>query len=174
MLVKFFKKWKRDEEAATAIEFSILSIPYILMSLAVFEIAIMYASASLLEGATASAARMIRTGKLQKLAPANQEKTFRTAVCDYASALIKCSDLVTESRPMTSFNDYSTMGPTYDKDGNIVSQGFNPGTSNSRVLIRASYRYKMLTPLVGPLLVGPSNSRLFISTVVLQTEPYEF
>ena len=36
------------------------------------------------------------------------------------------------------------------------------------------YTYTMMTPFIGQLLAGPNNSRLFMSTIVLQTEPYEF
>jgi hypothetical protein len=31
-----------------------------------------------------------------------------------------------------------------------------------------------MNPFTGVLLVGPSNSKLFMSTIVLQTEPYDF
>jgi hypothetical protein len=56
----------------------------------------------------------------------------------------------------------------------MESQGFDAGASDSKLLIRVSYRYTMMTPVIGPLLTGPKNSRLFMSTVVMQVEPYEF
>jgi hypothetical protein len=71
-----------------------------------------------------------------------------------------------------SFEDYTP--PVYDEDGNLVSGGFDAGSSGDRILIRTAYRYEMLTPLVGSLLTAGTGSRLFVSTVVMQTEPYEF
>ena len=65
VLAKFLKKFIKNEKGTTAIEFSLLAIPYLMLTLGIIEIAIMYASASLLEGATNSASRMIRTGELQ-------------------------------------------------------------------------------------------------------------
>ena len=170
---KFFSQWFRHKEGTTAIEFSLMAIPYVMLTVGIIELSIMYASASLLEGATSSAARLIRTGQLQQAPMGTPEELFRSAICDYATVLIRCSDIVVESQTMASFSDYDSMQPQYDADGNMVSQGFDPGTANERVLIRVSYRYNMMTPFIGPLLVGPSNSRLFMSTIVLQIEPYD-
>ena len=82
--------------------------------------------------------------------------------------------VIIEAQQMTSFNDFASMAPQFDSDGNLVSQGFSVGGSGDRVLIRVGYRYDMMTPFVGELLTGPTNSLLFMSTVVLQTEPYDF
>ena len=75
---------------------------------------------------------------------------------------------------MSSFADYDTMQPAYDEDGMMVSNGFALGGSSEKVLIRVAYNYTALTPLVGQMLWGADSSRLFMSTVVLQAEPYDF
>ena len=171
-LLSFYRNYKRRKEGTTAIEFSMLALPYIMLSLAIIELSLMYASASLLEGATDSAARLVRTGQIQQSGNPDPESLFREALCDFAVVLVKCSDVVIEVMPMDSFSDY--VGPTYDSNGNMVSGGFNAGGSNDRIMIRVAYRYEMITPIVGPLLNGPDGSTLFMSTIVLQSEPYEF
>ncbi|MCE7886851.1 MAG: pilus assembly protein [Alphaproteobacteria bacterium PRO2] len=172
MLRKFISRWLGKDEGTTAIEFSFLLVPYILLTLAIIEISIMYVGASLLEGATGSAARLVRTGQLQE--GADPEALFRQAICNYATVLINCDNVIIEVREMESFSDYDEMQPQYDEDGNLVPGQFDAGGSSSRVLIRSAYRYTMMTPIVGALLGGPDNSRLFVSTIVLQTEPYDF
>ncbi|MCB9983497.1 MAG: pilus assembly protein [Rhodospirillales bacterium] len=167
------KKFIKNDEGTTAIEFSLLAVPYLMLTLAILEIAIMYASASLLEGATSSAARMIRTGELQQ-SGIDPESAFREGLCNYATVLIDCNDVMVESITLTSFGDAASYPPQYDADGNLVSQGFDAGGSDDRILIRVAYRYQMMTPFVGPLLAGSDNSRLFMSTIVLQVEPYDF
>ncbi|MGQ0526918.1 MAG: TadE/TadG family type IV pilus assembly protein [Alphaproteobacteria bacterium] len=174
MLRKLLKIWVRDKEASTAIEFSLLFIPYMMLTLAIIELAMMYTAASLLEGATNSAARLIKTGQVQQSQTMQPEEMFAAAICEYADVLIQCDEIVMEVIPLTSFTDYSELEPQYDEDGNMVSQGFDAGGSDDRVLIRTSYRYEMITPLIGELLAGPSGKRTFISTLVLQSEPYEF
>lgn len=173
MLRKLTHGWIRKKDGTTAIEFALMAIPYIILSLGIIELSIMYAAATLLEGATSSAARLIRTGQLQQ-SGGDPEALFRDAICNYATVLINCNDVVIEALPMESFASYDDMLPVYDEDGNMVSQGFDAGGSNDRMLIRVSYRYTMLDPFVGMLLAGPTNTRLFMSTIVLQTEPYEF
>lgn len=171
---KFLKNWAGDEDATTAIEFSLLIIPYLMLSLGIIELALMFTSASLLEAATGNAARMIRTGQLQQSGSADPAADFRDALCSNLVALISCDNVVIEVQRMDSYTDYSSMQPTFDENGNMVSSGFDVGGSNDKLLIRTSYRYEMITPLVGQLLNGPDGSTLFISTIVLQTEPYEF
>jgi Flp pilus assembly protein TadG len=173
MLRSFFTKWVRKKDGTTAIEFSLMAIPYIMLTLGIIELSLMYASASLLEGATGSAARLVRTGQIQQ-AGGDPEQMFRDAVCNYATVLIHCNDIKIEVLQMNSYADYESMAPQYDEDGNLDPQGFSPGGSNDRVLIRVAYRYQMLTPFVGPLLSGADGGTLFMSTIVLQTEPYDF
>lgn len=170
---KFLKKYIKNTDGTTAIEFSLLVVPYLLLTLSIIELSIMYASASLLEGATGSAARAIRTGEIQQ-SGADPEVAFRERLCNFAIILIDCNDVVIEVQQMASFGDFGSLAPTYDSDGNLVSSGVNPGGSNDRVLIRAAYRYPMMTPFIGQLMGGENNSRLFMSTIVLQSEPYDF
>ena len=174
MLCKILNRWIKRKDGTTAIEFSLLAIPYVMLTIGIIELSIMYTAGSLLEGATSSAARLVRTGQIQQSGVAQPEEAFRDAMCSYATVLIRCEDIVIEALPLNSFADAEAMQPQYDAEGNMISQGFSIGGSNDRVLIRVSYRYSMMTPFIGPLLVGPANSRLFMSTIVLQSEPYEF
>lgn len=172
-MLKFLRSWFRKDDGATAIEFSLVAIPYFMLSLGIIELSLMYASASLLEGATDSAARLIRTGQIQQ-SNGDPETQFREAMCNFVNVLIDCNDVTIEVQTMNSYEDFDSLAPVFDEDGNMMSQGFNAGGSNDRVLIRVGYRYTMKTPLVGPLLNGPDGGTLFMSTIVLQSEPYEF
>ncbi len=171
MMFGKFQKWWKREDGTTAIEFSMLLVPYLLICFGIIELSLMFTSASILEGATHSASRMIRTGELQQ-SGSDPETMFRQGLCDAAVILIQCEDMVIEVQPLDSYADYTDA--TYDADGNMVSSGFDAGGSNAKVLIRVAYRYAMITPIVGDLLNGDDGSTLFVSTIVLQAEPYEF
>lgn len=166
--------WRKNKDGATAIEFAFLFMPYLLLSLGIIEMSMMFASESLLEGATTQAARTVKTGQLQQSGVGDVEGEFRKTLCAAAPVLIKCEEIVIEARVMDSFSDFDDMLPTFDEDGNMVSSGFDPGASSGRVLIRASYNYQAFTPLVGEMLWGTDRRRLFISTIVMQIEPYDF
>ena len=174
MLGKLLKKFIKNKEGTTAVEFSLLAIPYVFLSLGIIEMSIMYASASLLEGATSSASRMIRTGSLQQSQAGNPEDLFRERVCDIATGLIECDNVVVEVVRLNGFSDFDNYAVQFDGDGNPTSRGFDAGGSSDQILVRTIYTYEMMTPFIGPLLAGADNSRTFISTIVLQTEPYDF
>lgn len=173
----FYKivKYRHDEDGAVAIEFALLSLPFMLLALGIIELAFMFATGSILEGATGAAARMIRTGQIQQ-GGEDPETAFRNALCANAPVLIRCSGLQLEVIAMAdgSFLTAGGLDPEYDEDGNLDSGGFDAGADNDVVLVRVAYRYQMMTPLLGNLMLGEGASRLLMSTLVLQTEPYEF
>ncbi|MBI1301676.1 MAG: pilus assembly protein [Alphaproteobacteria bacterium] len=168
---RLFLNWKKKEDGSTAMEFSILVVPYVMIVMGIIELSLMYTSASLLEGATSSAARLIRTGQLQQ-GEGDPETQFRDALCEYATVLVDCNEMLIEVIPMNSYADFS--GPSFDENGNFVPQGFDAGGSNQKVLIRVAFEYSMMTPMIGPIMNGPDGGTLFISTIVMQSEPYEF
>jgi Flp pilus assembly protein TadG len=173
-MLGWVRRWLMRREGTTAVEFSLLLWPYITLTFGIIEISLMYASASLLEGATNSAARLIRTGQIQQAEGEDPETIFRESMCAYATALIDCNDVIIEVQQLTSFTDYYDLEPQYDEDGNFQSQGFDAGGSSDRVLVRVGYRYSFMTPLIGTMIGGADSALNFMSTIVLQTEPYDF
>ncbi|MCD8566367.1 MAG: pilus assembly protein [Alphaproteobacteria bacterium] len=160
-----------------AIEFAIVAIPFIYMLVAIIELSLMFTSAALLESATSAAARQIRTGAIQQAAADNagQEALFRQAFCNNITALIDCNAVQIEAADIGDFSSYNNYLPQYDEDGNFTPQGFNAGEESDVVLIRTVYRYAFMTPFIGQFLgEGGSGMRTFMSTIVLQTEPYKF
>ena len=168
----FLSRFRRNQDGTAAIEFSLMIMPYLMITLGIIEISLMYASASTLEAATGSAARLIRTGQVQSAS--DPETAFRDQICNQGLVFISCDDVSIDVLQMDSFADFADMAAEFDEDGNMTSQGFDAGGSGDRVLIRTAARYSMITPFIGNLLAGADNSTLFMSTIVLQTEPYEF
>lgn len=166
-------EWFKREDGSTAIEFSMLALPFTYILIGTMEISLMFATNIVLDGAVQDAARLVRTGQVQE-ASGNPEDVFKNKLCEKANALMDCSDFQYEVIEMDKFADFQNYAPSYDSNGNLQSRGFNPGGVNSINLIRVSYRYHLATPLIGDLLAnGPNKSRLMISTVVLETEPYD-
>lgn len=168
----------REERGVAAVEFSLVGLPFIFMIIGVIEMSMMFASQSLLEYGTSQGARMIRTGQVQQ---GGGEDVFRDAVCDAVSItpgreFIPCEDIQYQVITLDSFGDAADEPPPeFDQDGNLLDQSFDAGDVNDIVMIRVAYRYKILTPLMSSLLTNNNdNSRLMVSTAVLQTEPYEF
>ena len=173
-MLKILQKWKSQDDGSTAIEFALTAIPVIMLLIGIIELSLFFAANNILHGATESAARLIRTGQVQQAA-GDPQVMFEDALCDHASIFIPCNKIQYEVITLADFSDYSTYPIQYDLDGNLDSNGFAAGGVNDVVLIRAIYRYKFITPLMGPILGdGADNSKLILSTIILQTEPYNF
>jgi hypothetical protein len=171
--LKWVREWARNDTASTAVEFSLVAVPFTYILIGIIEISLMFGASSVLNGATNDAARLIRTGQAQT--SADPEVTFRDMLCSSASALIRCDRLRYEVIEIPSFESFANFPPSFNEDGDLESQGFDAGGVNTTVLIRTAYRYRFMTPFLGQVLSDASgNSRLMMSTVVLQTEPYEF
>lgn len=165
--------WKKNESGSTAVEFALIGIPFILMVIGIIEMALMFTSQSLLESATSDAARQIRTGAVQQGGGVDD---FQDTLCASANLLMSCDDLQYQVVSVDDFQDAEDFpDASFDEDGNLNDQQFDPGGVNDVVMIRVAYRYKIKTPMMQLMLTNNNDdSRLLLSTVVLQTEPYEF
>lgn len=168
--------WTRQSGGATAVEFSLVGLPFIFMLIGTIEMALMFSAQSLLEASTATAARLIRTGQIQQSPVDDQELMFRDALCDFADILIPCEKIQYQVISLPDFGSASGQPDAqFDENGNLQDQGFAPGGVSDVVLIRVAYRYPIKTPLMQPVLTNSGDSsRIMMSTVVLQTEPYDF
>jgi len=167
------KNWNKDEEGSTAVEFALIGIPFIFMVIGIIEMALMFTAQSLLESSTSEASRQVRTGAVQQ---GGGEDVFRDTLCDFSSLLIPCDDIQYQVESVESFDDAQEFPDAqFDDDGNLEDQSFDPGGVSDVVLIRVAYQYPIKTPMMSLILSNnSSNKRILLSTVVLQTEPYEF
>lgn len=164
--------WIKREEGATAIEFAFLAFPFFIMLIAIIEISLLMANASILEGAANTAARLIRTGQIQQ--DADPEAMFQQALCNHAR-IMDCERIQYMVTPLNNFGEAQDFEPSFDEEGNMEDEDFEAGGSSDIVMIRISYMYRLLTPLVSEFFSDyPNNQRLLMSTVVFETEPYEF
>lgn len=169
-----FRHWWRGNEGVTAVEFSLLALPLVVMVIGTIEIALMFTTQSLLDASTSVAARLIRTGQIQQAG--GTEEAFRDALCEFAEILIPCDNIQFQVQDMGDFaTAEDAPPPAFDEEGNLEDQGFSPGDINSVVLIRVAYKYSIITPLMQPVLTNRADgSRMMLSTIIMQNEPYEF
>lgn len=169
------RRFKCDESGVTAVEFALVGLPFTILIVGLLELGLAFGAASLLEGGTSDAARMIRTGQVQD--SGDPEVTFRDALCGHVDALIACDDIIYEviTLPNQEFTEAPNFPPSYDVDGNLNGGGFDPGAENDVVLIRSFYRYPFVTLQLGTLMSPDgTNSMPMQTTRVIRNEPYRF
>lgn len=168
-------KFIHRTEGSTAVEFAMLIIPFIYMTFAIIELGLFFAASNMMEGGMSASARVIRTGQLQQ--QSDPQAAFKEEVCSNLFILIDCEKVGIEviAIPDDDFSGVGGYQPVYDSAGNLVPRSFNAGQSNDVVMIRATYRYKLLTPLFANIFSKEDDNTIpLMTTIVLQTEPYDF
>ena len=173
MQYKAANNWKNNDRGSTAVEFALIGIPFILMVIGIIEMALMFTSQSLLESSTNEAARQIRIGAVQQ---GGGVDAFDDVLCDNASIMMDCDEIQYQVESVESFEEAQSLpDASFDDEGNLENQGFDPGGVSDVVLIRIAYKYAIKTPMMKTILSNNNDgNRVLLSTVVLQTEPYEF
>lgn len=155
----------------TLIEFAFVAPFVILLLTATVEVAVTLFVEAAISGAAESAARDIRTGRVQE--DDDPLTAFRTKLCDSLFGIIDCNAVVFDVRAFADFGSVDTS-LQLDENGNVVNAQFAPGESGEITIVRVSYRWQFLTPLVGEALASDGTGGvLLLSTMAFQNEPYE-
>jgi len=167
------KRWLGENEGVTAIEFSLLATPFVFIAIGIIELSMMFVANSLLLGAVDDAARAIRTGQVQQASGETSLQAFQNALCQTSGILLDCSQMQYQVQTIDDFSDADMSKPQVDKNGNLIAEPFDPGSSGSVVLIRVVYLYPLMTPMIGQFFSDyPGNKKMLMATVVIENEPY--
>lgn len=176
------KRFYRRRDGATAIEFAILAIPFFVMIFASLETFVAFTGEQLLANATENMARKIRTGQIKS---DYSVRDFRKEFCEEISILMPCSakeidtpdKLLIDVRSFDTFTEIPQAVPLVDSDLDTKAFAFAPGGKKSINIVRAYYRWDVITDLVRPLLSNVKSAKgsqnyLMIATAVVQNEDY--
>ncbi|WP_312359841.1 TadE/TadG family type IV pilus assembly protein [Ensifer sp.] len=187
-----FRRLFRNREGAAAIEFTILAIPFMMVLFASIETFIAFTGEQLLMSATDTMARKIRTGEItfQVGKPGyKSNEQFRQAFCDEISVMMTCSatettlpnKLYIDVRPVTDLAKFPDAVPrtttSNSSDVSVADFKFAPGGPGTTNMMRAFYRWSVITDLVRPFITnlrpaGTSMPKdyLMVSTAIFRTE----
>ncbi|MFB2552612.1 TadE/TadG family type IV pilus assembly protein [Ensifer soli] len=188
------RRFAGEREGAAAIEFSLLALPFFLVFFASVETFVAFTGEQLLASAADKMSRKIRTGEItyaQGKATDMTTQQFRAAFCDEISIMMTCSNsevstpdkLFIDVRSFTNFNAIPKAVPRVGDSptGNLDTSGFRfaPGGPRSINIVRAYYRWEVLTDLVRPYVtkLRPAgddmpNDYLMVATNAFQNENY--
>ncbi|MDO6966205.1 TadE/TadG family type IV pilus assembly protein [Rhizobium alvei] len=189
------KGFRRNREGAAALEFAILAVPFLMLTFATFETFFAFAGEQVLANAVETMSRKIRTGEItfaQGKATDMTEVEFREAFCEEIAVFNMCSDseaaspdkLHIDVRQFSSFGDMPRQIPKVSTadyaDLDTTGFGFSPGGPNSINMVRAFYRWQIITDIIRPYVttIRPEGDPLptdylMVSTAAIQNEEYE-
>lgn len=181
---------RRDREGAAALEFAILAIPFMMLIFAIFETFFAFAGEQLMANAVETMARKIRTGEItfgQGKPTDVTEAQFRQLFCAEVAILKMCSateatqpqKLYLDVRRFASFADMPREIPKVSTadyaDLDSTGFAFAPGGANSKNMLRAYYRWQIMTDLMRPYItnIRPANKPMPTDFLIVQTSAFE-
>lgn len=169
-------RFARAERGATAVEFSLISIPFLMLIFGVIELAMVFMVTTTLETATEHASRQIRTGAFQT-STANTKADFKALVCSGMTWLSDscAANLHVDVRTFGSFGSMAVSQPQPGSTFNPATTCWSPGQPSDIVLVRTYYQWRLFTPLLDRALEnmgGGSGLRLLSTATAFRNEPY--
>jgi len=160
---------------AAAIEFALVAIPFFLLLILLFELALIFLLSITLQGAIVTASRSIRTGALQSSSTTPTAAAFVSQVCN-AMGWLKASctsQLQVDVRTETSFTGAVAPDPMATGTFNPSVLTFNPGTAGQVVLVRGFYQWPLLAPGLDSMLSKSKNGiDVIVESTAFVNEPY--
>lgn len=169
-----FVRMGRDENGATAIEFSILAIPFVMIVFAVLETSLSFTAQEVISNSVDKISRQIRTGQID--ATTTTKAQFRQLICDDIKLLVddSCPELEFD---LKSYANFSAVPKTIPMSSPTVlnTSGFTyaPGGSETINHLRVFYRWPVITDIMKQHLAGLEDGKtLLFSSSTWQNEPF--
>lgn len=173
---RFLSRFRRDRGGSVAIEFSLLAIPFSLLTFAILESCISFAGQQLLSNATDNVARQLRTGQIKA---ADMTKTkLEEMICDQLEILVTsgCPGLVVDLRQFATFDDAAKVRIKITADKDLDTTGFDvkPGKSMSKNMLRTFYKWPVMTDFMRKSMANLKDGKtLHFATATWQNEPFD-
>ncbi len=166
-------RFVQQQDGSAAVEFGLVAAPFLALTFAIMETAIIFFSGQALETAVADSARLIMTGQAQT--QGFSQSQFKSAVCAKIFGLFDCENGVyVDVKTFTSFGNV-TMNNPVDANGNFVNNfTYQPGGPGDIVVVRLFYQWPVYVTLLGFNLQNMSGGkRLLVATAAFRNEPYQ-
>jgi len=175
-LKRRLRRFGRTRRGSAAVEFSLVVFPFFLMTFGLAEIAMIGFVQTSLNYAVSETARQIRTGQAQMNGVSAGD--IRQQLCDEVNTfmMLTCDgNLFLKVDRFDSFSNASNGAASPIQNGEFnPPSGYTPGGPSDIVVVRAYYRWKVMTPLFEPVFSNVSNGeRIMVSTMMFRNEPYQ-
>ena len=172
---KVIRRFRKNDDGATAIEFAMVAGPFFLLLFAIIETCLYFFAGQYFESGIDEVTRKIRTGQLQNM---TSEDDFRNEICNELVAMFDCQNknkMLIRVVTADEFDDIPEP-PEPDDDGNYDDGEFTYETPGPLeiVEVRAVYLWPVYTNYSAPLAedsMGGSKA-IMTATAVVRTEPF--
>lgn len=172
-LRRFSRRFRRAREGATAVEFGLVALPFLMMMFAVFELGLIFMIDSSLESAVIDTGRLVRTGQAQ--ASDMDQDTFKEEVCSRMTIFqAPCNErLKVDVRTILNFEEAPPDPMADGEEFNPEDLGYDDGAARSLVLVSAWYSQPLFTPLLKDAMSRLGDGTAWITaTTAFRNEPF--
>ena len=181
--LRFAKRFRKDEDGATAVEFAFVALPFFALLFGIMELAMVFFVNSALVHATSEAARHIRVGNFQACGGADE---FKALVCGNMKGLGDCwKNVRIDVVEGDSFKTITmpTIPPVQPKDNTASGSAatpqtpngvYNANTAGDTLVVRSVLHYRLILPPMLTRLESPigSGARTMVATSAFRNEPF--
>jgi len=167
------RQFARHQNGAAAVEFALVAVPFLALTFAIIETALVFFAGQTLESAASNAGRLIMTGQAQN--GGFSQADFKTAVCnDLAGGLFDCDNGVyVNVTTYASFGAVNNTPPVTNGQLDTANMAYTPGGPNCIVAVQLYYKWPIYVSMLGDNLTNLNgNYRLLVATSVFRNEPY--
>lgn len=171
------RRFGRARRGAAAVEFAIVIVPFFMLTFGLAEISMIGFAQTSLDFAVSETARRIRTGE-EQLAGRSYAQV-QTDLCSEMNnfLVLSCTgNLYLDVDSYPSFVDAAAgqTNPVQNAQFQTGAFGYGPGAPSDIVVVRAYYRWQVMTPLFQPIFQNISGGqRILVSTMMFRNEPYQ-
>jgi Flp pilus assembly protein TadG len=174
---KFLQRIIKSESGATAVEFSLVAFPFLMIMGCICETGIMLFSEYAIQAGVQDAAREIRTGQAQTAGLS--AAAFKTKICETAGIVFDCEGKLTVYvKPAATFALLQTTLPSYlnvgsKPDGTPNPTSYDCGLASQAAGVVATYDWKFTMPFMQFLgnINGNAARRLY-GLAIFENEPF--
>ena len=171
-----WSRFVRDRKGSTAIEFTMLAIPFSLLVFAILESCISFAGQQMMSNITDDIARQLRTGHIRR---ANVNETMlKNLICDRLEVVVSegCPGLVVDLREFPSFAAAAAVKVKLTSGKDLDTTGFavTPGPALSKNMLRVFYKWPVMTDFMRKSMSNLKDGKtLHFASVTWQNEPFD-
>ena len=169
--VRVARRFVRHQDGSAAVEFAFIAAPFIALTFAILETALVFFAGQTLETAASEAGRLVMTGQ----AASFSQSDFKTSVCAILNGgLFDCTNGVyINVATYNSFSSVNNTAPVNNGTFDTTKMTYAPGGPNCIVAVTLYYQWPVYVTYFGDNLTNLNGgSRLLAATSVFRNEPY--
>lgn len=167
---KIVRRFSKDQDGVTAIEFAMLAMPFFALLMAIVETSLLFFAGQVLESSVDDVGRKIRTGQLDQTMTEDQ---LRNEICDSAAVLFDCDGLLIDMQVVATYDELGDSPKP--EDGELDSSDFKFEAAGPKqiVMLTVVAEWPVFTNYLQQYLSDLTNGNAVLTGIAaFKTEPY--